>query len=207
MQCIREFVICLSYKNRNLHLLQIVQAEQKGEFTNKKGKNASWADYSNSFPRHIFHWVSGTFRFRSSFLLLRGISEMKGYMELELKGLKLISEEFWKYFHSKLSLIRYLLEVIQLYPIRTGVFLGQSWTGWGGAVRDCSGVKSLPIFFISPFKKFVIIWILRLTCCWEKSINLSKKFSLTTLASEFWWLSCLGRKTKIQFFTASCMVV
>ena len=127
MQCIREFVICLSYKNRNLHLLQIVQAEQKGEFTNKKGKNASWADYSNSFPRHIFHWVSGTFRFRSSFLLLRGISEMKGYMELELKGLKLISEEFWKYFHSKLSLIRYLLEVIQLYPIRTGVFLGQSW--------------------------------------------------------------------------------
>ena len=28
-------------------------------------------------------------------------------------------------------------------------------------------------------------------------------FGQTTLAPQFWWLSCLGRKTKIQFFTNS----
>ena len=32
-----------------------------------------------------------------------------------------------------------------------------------------------------------------MTCCWDKSSNLSKNFKLTTLASQFWWLTCLGR--------------
>ena len=30
-----------------------------------------------------------------------------------------------------------------------------------------------------------------------------KNFWQTTLASQFWWLSCLGRKTKIQIFKTS----
>ena len=53
----------------------------------------------------------------------------------------------------------------------------------------------------------VCIQLFEFSRCWEKASNLSKKLRLNTLASQFRWPSCLGRKTKIQIFTKSCMVI
>ena len=42
--------------------------------------------------------------------------------------------------------------------------------------------------------------------CWEKLSHLSKKFRLTTLASQSVGQLCLDRGKKVQIFTTSCQI-